>query len=324
MDLIPDVTITFTEVRIPVPWGHISGRWYGDQNERPILALHGWQDNCGTFAKLAPLISPYRSLLCIDLPGHGLSSYLPTGVIYHNLEFVRVILRLMQIYKWEKVSLLGHSMSGSLAFHFASFFPDRVDMIISLDIIKALYRSAKIAPALYAAAIEKALKYNDCLWNNASTTNSEPPSYTFQQCETMLCEGTRKSVELENCKYILERNITKSHLYPDKYFFSRDVRIKYLIEMNPNLEMTLNMAERICSANIPYLIIKGGKSKYPDSAASELDEYMAKNNKNFESYIYPDGTHHLHLNNPKPVAQLVIRFLQKHDREQSKVIKSKI
>ncbi|XP_073842392.1 probable serine hydrolase [Musca autumnalis] len=235
MDLIPDVatTTTFSEVRIQVPWGHISGRWYGDQSERPILALHGWLDNCETFAKLAPLVSPYRSLLCIDLPGHGLSSHLPAGILLLLrvlLLFVRVILRLMHVYKWEKVSLLGHSMGGSTVFHFASFFPDRVDMIISLDLIKTSYRPAKIVPSNYATAIEKALRDNDRLLN--ALPNSEPPSYTFQQCETMLFEGTHNSVELENCKYILERNVTKSHLYPDKYFFSRDGRVKYLLNLN--------------------------------------------------------------------------------------------
>lgn len=31
------------EVRIPVPWGHIAGKWWGPQNKRPILVMHGWQ-----------------------------------------------------------------------------------------------------------------------------------------------------------------------------------------------------------------------------------------------------------------------------------------
>ncbi|TMW45440.1 hypothetical protein DOY81_009484, partial [Sarcophaga bullata] len=73
----PAESATYSEVCIKVPWGQICGRWYGDQLERPILALHGWLDSCGTFAILAPLIAPYRSILCIDLPGHGHSSHLP-------------------------------------------------------------------------------------------------------------------------------------------------------------------------------------------------------------------------------------------------------
>ena len=31
------------EIKIPVPWGHIAGKWWGPTNIRPILAIHGWQ-----------------------------------------------------------------------------------------------------------------------------------------------------------------------------------------------------------------------------------------------------------------------------------------
>ncbi|XP_073840156.1 probable serine hydrolase [Musca autumnalis] len=322
MSNVPDVSITYSEVRIQVPWGHISGRWYGDQNERPILALHGWQDNCGTFAKLAPLIAPYRSLLCIDLPGHGRSSHLPAGVLYHNFEDVRVILRLMEIYKWKKVSLMGHSMGGSVCFHFAAFYPDRVDMIISLDIIRNVYWPVDIMPSVFQHVMENALKANERILN--SSHSKEPPTYTFKQLETLLYEATQQSVDLENCKYILERNITKSELYPDRYYFSRDGRIKYLMEFNPNPDMAIEMAKRICKKNVPYLHIKGGESTNVSAKATELDEYLLTNNNKFESYVYPKGTHHLHLNNAKPVAQIIIGFLQKYDTQTSKVIQSKM
>lgn len=34
---------SFKEVTIPVPWGHVAGKWWGPTNKRPILTLHGWQ-----------------------------------------------------------------------------------------------------------------------------------------------------------------------------------------------------------------------------------------------------------------------------------------
>lgn len=33
----------FEEVKIPVPWGHVAAKWWGPQDKRPILVLHGWQ-----------------------------------------------------------------------------------------------------------------------------------------------------------------------------------------------------------------------------------------------------------------------------------------
>ncbi|KAG8302741.1 hypothetical protein J6590_025016 [Homalodisca vitripennis] len=65
------------EIKIPVPWGHISGKWWGPQDKNPVIAIHGWQDNAGTFDNLAPLLPADVPFLCIDLPGHGFSSHLP-------------------------------------------------------------------------------------------------------------------------------------------------------------------------------------------------------------------------------------------------------
>ena len=53
------------------------------------VALHGWLDNAGSFDGVAPLVvssCPSQSVICLDYPGHGLSSHLPPGQAYHYLE----------------------------------------------------------------------------------------------------------------------------------------------------------------------------------------------------------------------------------------------
>ncbi|XP_044755648.1 intraflagellar transport protein 20 homolog isoform X2 [Coccinella septempunctata] len=43
--LINSSTINhFKEVTIPVPWGKISGKWWGPTNEKPILCIHGFRN----------------------------------------------------------------------------------------------------------------------------------------------------------------------------------------------------------------------------------------------------------------------------------------
>ncbi len=49
----------------------------------PVLALHGWQDNAGTFDKLMELLPEDLYVVCLDFAGHGHSSQYPPGLIYH-------------------------------------------------------------------------------------------------------------------------------------------------------------------------------------------------------------------------------------------------
>ncbi|KAJ8953609.1 hypothetical protein NQ318_003033 [Aromia moschata] len=126
----------FEEVQIPVPWGHITGKWWGPKYVQPIVALHGWQDNCGTFDNLAPLLRDKGlSVYCIDLPGHGFSSHLPPGQSYYIFwDGVHFLRRIVKHFNWNDIIILGHSLGGAIAFLYAAMYPDDVKKYISIDI----------------------------------------------------------------------------------------------------------------------------------------------------------------------------------------------
>lgn len=60
------------------------GKWWGPKDKQPIIAIHGWQDNAGTFDPLIELLPKDLSILCIDLPGHGRSSHIPMVKMYFH------------------------------------------------------------------------------------------------------------------------------------------------------------------------------------------------------------------------------------------------
>lgn len=45
-----------SELSVAVPWGEIRGKVWGPDHGHPVLCLHGWADNCGTFNTLVPLL----------------------------------------------------------------------------------------------------------------------------------------------------------------------------------------------------------------------------------------------------------------------------
>ena len=74
---------------------------------QPIVALHGRQDNAGSFDRLIPLLPRNVTVLCLDMPGHGFSSHLPKGQSYYVYwDGITLLRRLSNHYKWNKVGNL--------------------------------------------------------------------------------------------------------------------------------------------------------------------------------------------------------------------------
>merc|ERR1712107_957574 len=105
----------FREIEIPVPWGKIAAKDWGDENGKPWLGIHGWLDNAGSFDLLAKECPKGHRLISIDYPGHGLSSHIPAGSSYHYLEGSTYIMRIVKHFGWDKFNLIGHSMGGGMS-----------------------------------------------------------------------------------------------------------------------------------------------------------------------------------------------------------------
>ncbi|XP_055549500.1 probable serine hydrolase [Wyeomyia smithii] len=293
------------EVRIELPFGVIAGKWWGPDNVRPILCLHGWQDNAGTFDTLIPLLPKHMSFLAIDLPGHGYSSRIPHGLSYQSMSVLSLLLAVMAEYGWKKVSLLGHSMGSVLYYVFAAIFPDKVDLLISLDAIKPQIYPVEFIIGRLIDATEQFM-----VADLRNQEKSEPPCYTYEEMIDRLHKATFKSISPETCPYLLHRNIKRSAKFPEKYYFTRDSRLKHFSGPPFSREVNLDLANRL---NMPFLFIKATRSSYFEDKKyyDEVVEILKTNNPYFELYMV-EGTHHVHLTNPERVAPIITKFLSKY------------
>ncbi|KAI9587076.1 probable serine hydrolase [Glossina fuscipes] len=290
------------EIQIPMPWGHLAGKWYGCKNRKPLVGLHGWQDNAGTFDTLAPYLPPDLPFLAIDIPGHGLSSWLPEGTLYHSIDLLVLIRLLMEEYKWDKISLLGHSLSSQNAFVFAGLFPNKIDLMIGLDCLTPFTSPAAKIIHETVERFEHSLKIAKYLRDK-----SEPPVYEWDQLVQRFHEGVRNSINLDACKFILERNTKRSQRDSNKYYFSRDNRIKNWIFLSFPESIYVELAKRI---KCPYLFIKSSQSAYWDKKLHKEVLDVLKQEPTFQ-YSEVDGTHHAHLNEPEKIASIVNPFISK-------------
>lgn len=295
----------YKDVRIWVPWGHLAGRWYGNRKDRPILALHGWMDNLGTWDRLIPLLPDYLGVLCIDLPGHGHTDRLPAGMHYSADDWILTIGRIMKTYKWTKVSLMGHSLGGVLSFIHTALAPNTVDMVIMVDMVLPPVDSPKNLRTM-AVQTEKHLIEEE---RNKDNETREPPSYTMEELGHALSRGTFNSVPLEFAQHLLNRSVVRSQLYPDKFYLDRDGRIKFY----SLLPMTTGLGEGLarCITNKPYLIIKGTESPFIDANSEQTIAILSEQNPYFE-YHEVEGMHHVHLTDAEACARFIVPFLRRH------------
>jgi pimeloyl-ACP methyl ester carboxylesterase len=99
----------------------------GDPNDPPVLMVHGWGCSAYIFHDNLPAISAagFRAI-AIDLKGHGLSDKPQDEREYTIDSLVEHVGEVIDALELDRPTLVGHSLGGSLAYHFASRYPERL------------------------------------------------------------------------------------------------------------------------------------------------------------------------------------------------------
>lgn len=303
-----DMKPNFREIRIPVPWGHIAAKEWGNGESgsaRRVLGLHGWQDNGGTFDPLVPHLMPDLDLhfVSVDLPGHGLSSHRPLGTLYSLLDYVGDVKRVVRHLNWEtNFSFLSHSMGSAVAMSYAACYPDEVDRLVLLDLVKPMTRSCKYLPSRMASTVNRMLEYEE--------RESLPPrDVDVQQAVDLIVDSMAGSVSESGALVLLERGSRPSSQGGQKIVFNRDQRLK--LESVPGVTREQMMAvARGVRADMLIVLASEGLVKAGIHLEEEVDEFLQIYRDNCRSLrvVHVDGTHHVHLNRPERVALHLRQF----------------
>ncbi|XP_057651449.1 probable serine hydrolase [Diorhabda carinulata] len=289
------------EVEIPVPWGYICGKWWGPKNLQPIIGIHGWQDNSGSFDKLAPYLVDYGfSFLCIDLPGHGFSSHFPKGVVYnHSFDGVYCVRRIVKYFGWEKIILIGHSLGGSITFLYASIFPNDVAKFISLDNCGPRVRNPQTLLPVACYNMDQLFEYENNKFYDLC--------YGYEEMLDIMMEGHNGSLDREACEILMKRGMKPS---PDKqncYVFTRDPRLKIVAFPFFSMDEIRDFASRITCEVLNIRADQGTQLEQPEHYDLTVDA-IERSAKRVER-VYLKGKHHIHLTDVETVAPIVLNFL---------------
>lgn len=250
------------------------------------------------------------SYLAIDLPGHGLSSHLGPGIMYSVMTFIQTLNHIQRHFKWDKFSFCSHSLGAIISQLYASLYPDRCDLLITLD--------GMLKPSVYSIdmAIEHICRMGDDfltldqLVSDTLQSGKEPPSYTHE--EIVKRWSKENGLSTQNLEHLITRGVSPSKNDPNRFYFSRDLRLKMMNHASNGIteETHYQLMRRITA---PFLFINANRTgefvgieRYQKSL-----DILTDANAKFQ-YLTVAGNHHCHLTDPLLVSDHVSNFINKY------------
>lgn len=274
------------ELELDTQAGVLAGLEWGNPLDRPLLALHGWLDNAASFSILGNQLPGYH-LIAIDLPGHGKSVHRSPRSTYHLIDYVGDVLNAAQALGWKRFGVIGHSLGAGIASMVAGTVPERITELVLIDGIGPISNTPDDAPKQLRQALLQQREqgkrepriYPDI--ETAIDARQRVGNLSSTSVETLVRRGLRKTAGGYSWRH--DRRLTlPSPLYltePQVLAFLRSIAARtLLIKAIGGIVDRFGSIERIVSV--------------PNISVVELE-----------------GGHHLHLENPLPVAEVILKFL---------------
>lgn len=282
------------ELRLPVPWGHITAKAWGSPTDFPVLCVHGILDNAGAFDRLIAQLPNHYYYVSIDLPGHGLSSHFPRGIPLDFLNYVLALRYVLEELKWKNFYFVGHSLGGQLGTFYSIIYPDRVKKMILIE---------GVAPRIVPN--ENLVSQIRRVHDEVLQVQSERKQRFYTLDEIVYSLRCSRSVCLNSdaADALFKRSVTK---VGGMFKYNRDFRLKFYLIPLFNIEQ---MASILGKLDVKILFIFTRSTlEHLSSDYRQLITNLVGNTKNSDT-IYIDGNHDVHNNHPERISPDISKFL---------------
>lgn len=276
-----------TELRLVTPYLTLAARAWGPPAGLPVLALHGWLDNAASFDRLAPLLPAWR-LVALDLPGHGQSDWRPPGIHYHFVDFVPDVLRAADALGWTRFTLLGHSLGAAIACFVAAIAPERIERLLLIEGLGPLAGEAAAAPPQLALSMQQL----------QALPGKTPRCYARLE-EAAGLRQRAGDLSLAAATLLVERSLRQDE---EGWRWRSDSKLLlksplYLTEEQIGAFLRAIQAPTLLIQGTTGYVVKRRHLAHRTTQVARLTVRMLA------------GGHHLHLDDPEPVAAALQEFL---------------
>lgn len=281
--------MTSQEITIALPGINLAAKTWGDPSGLPTLALHGWLDNAASFDKIAPYLNNLY-LICLDLPGHGLSEHKPTGTYLHLIDMAIDIIQVADVLGFTQFALLGHSLGAALASLVAGTLQERIVGLALLDGLGGLTTEAEHSPEQLRQFLQGLKALPD------KTLPSYPNLEAAADARIAVCPMTPDSAQK-----MLRRSLVETS--DNQWTWRSDPRLR----LASALQLTQSQTKAfLANITAPSLLIRP-EPGYPFN--EDMMSWRTAAVKDL-SIVKTPGGHHVHLDEPEAIAALLNPFFE--------------
>jgi len=129
---------------------------WGNQDAPTLLLVHGGRDHCRNWDWVAEALRDQYHIIAPDLRGHGDSQWM-VGGSYNQIDYVYDIAQLLRQTQKGPVTIIGHSLGGSISLLYTGLYPENVCKLVAIE-------GMGPPPQMIKARIEQPMENRLNLW----------------------------------------------------------------------------------------------------------------------------------------------------------------
>ena len=269
---------------------------WGERTAEPLVLIHGFLDHARSWQPLVAAMEKISSkptwIIAPDCRGHGDSDWVGAGGYYHFPDYLLDLETLIESLAVPKMTLIGHSMGGTISFLYTGTFPHKVNKLVLVEGMGPLPMAFSDAPPRmekWLAEIKglrhrKMMEYAT-LEQAAERLRRKNPRLKPDLAVELARWGMKKT---DGGKWVWKFDLLHRTQAPQPFYSGQAVEFFRRIQC-------------------PVLIVQGKESR--QTARPDLQQRVEAIRYRSIATIEDSG-HMIHHDNPDGLAKVIVRFLE--------------
>ena len=222
---------------------------WGNAQAPPMLLVHGGRDHCRNWDWVARELREAYHIIAPDLRGHGDSEWV-VGTNYAMVDYVYDVAQLIHQMKLQNVTIVAHSLGGSISVQYAGVFPANVRKLVSIEGLGP-------PPNMIAARANQPAYERMREWIDAGRrmAGRQPRRYATLEDAVRRMQEENPHLSADQAHHLTSHGVNQNE--DGSYSWKFDNYVRGHSPYSFNLEEAHQFWERI---TCPTLLVRGGES----------------------------------------------------------------